>query len=182
MRLCQNCGRTVAPDCTICPICGAPLLQQQTPPASASYSYKQTSVPKYRARPNPTQHKVEKDSAHDTLSTASYFWHLVVFAIPVIGWLALLYCAFGAYISAPVQKLARAVLLKGILFFIIGALLLAVFLHNLFLQLNAVEDMLNSFFEDMPPSEYYDFYYNEFEQYMQNTGFTQNPVILIELL
>lgn len=182
MRLCPNCGRAVPPDCSTCPACGAPIFHAQTPPSSSVAPPKQASGPKYSAGPNPTYHKAKKDTPSGTLSTASYFWHLVVFAIPIIGWVALLYCCFGAYISAPVQKLARAVLLKGILFFVIGAILLFSFLHNLFVQLNTIEDALIPFFEDLPPSEYYDFYYNEFEQYMQNTSFTQNSAILNAIL
>lgn len=49
-----------------------------------------------------------------------YFWHSVLFLIPIIGWIALLICAFNSY-SIPCRSFARSYFVA---FFLISSILL----------------------------------------------------------
>ncbi len=178
MRICPNCGCAVPPDSSFCPACGAPVSQQPAPQAPILYPPKQSSTPKYKTRPNPAKNKSSASTPTDGgLSTASYFWHLVLFAVPIIGWVVLLYYAFGKYVTPAHKHLARAVILKGLLFFVIGIVVCVFLFYMLLLQLGPVFDAVFwPYFEDF--SSHFEDPYEDFSQHAQNLSLEYGTLYL----
>ncbi len=166
MRHCPNCGNTLPPDVSNCPYCGAPCAHRQVPP-SPSAIQTITSAASYTARN--TQHTYGPRYAPEQtvcpdggLTTAQYFWSLILFAVPVIGWIFLFYWAFGSHVEAPRKRLARAALIKScvlLVTFAIAIIPLAIaFFRALYNQADTWYD--HAYPEYDPFSDYYDAPFN----------------------
>ena len=114
-RFCTQCGATLAEGIAFCTECGA---RAEAPAATQSVQQPAPAPrPAPRSIPQPvSQSSVEPESK--TVSTAGYFWMILLFALPVIGWLACIIMAF-AHKNKNIRHFARAILL----WLVIGAVL-----------------------------------------------------------
>jgi hypothetical protein len=111
----------------------------------ASTASAQPAGPKYAP--------VSSEMPDGGLSTAQYFWTMILFAIPLIGLGFMLYWSFGSTTSPARRRLARACLIKTGLFSVIAALVVTLAVGWAVAMgarlLDAVEDYLyDSYYED----------------------------------
>ncbi len=166
MRHCPNCGNTLPPDVSNCPYCGAPCASHEVPPSPAAA---QATGSAASAEENSTQrtygprYAPERSVCPDGgLTTAQYFWSLILFAIPVVGWIFLFYWAFGSHVEAPRKRLARAALMKGCVWLVTFAIAIIIFAVAFF---RALDDLADAWYgyeypEHDPFSDYYDAPFN----------------------
>jgi hypothetical protein len=136
MSICRKCGNVLPQNAAVCPYCGTPAALQQPPcpnpqrpapqapgcPPQASYPVQQPPytapqppVPQGACPPPPCSAvyppltPAEPDGG---LSTAQYFWMLVLFALPIIGLVFMFYWAFGKDAAPARRRLSRAFLIK----------------------------------------------------------------------
>ena len=148
-RFCTNCGTPLAEDSIFCSECGtkydAPAdvpasnfvaaaaagLSAQSAPAPAEAPAPKPAPPSFREelpREDLTSHESELGSITSLgatrspeVKTASYFWLMLLFAIPVIGLIALLILAFASK-NKNIKHWCRAILI----WILVGFILLAV--------------------------------------------------------
>lgn len=182
MRYCPNCGSSLPSDATHCPNCGAPAScgtahSTVTPPPPsqpkplATVPQGDSSAPGHNGPFYAAQSDVCPDGG---LSTAQYFWTLVLFSIPVIGWVFLFYWGFGRHVTPARKRLARAYLLRSCLF-LVSLVLLLVMLFVIFVS--AVrqliyEDYLSDYPGSMPGP---DSYYDQFDPFFGEFGPYSDP-------
>ena len=123
MYFCKNCGRMAHPGEDHCPKCGAAHIQ----PAPAA------AAPTGPAAP-------EQDVP--ALGFGSTLGTLVIFAIPLVGFIMMLVWSFSGGPDSARKRLARAYLVRTLiiavifaLLFLIGALSLAAVSHSLYYAL-----------------------------------------------
>ena len=126
MYFCQNCGRLARPGEPCCPKCGMPHAE---PPHEAA-----PAAPQYH--PAEDTHDVPAMGYSSTLGT------LIIFAIPVVGFIMMLVWSFSGGPDSARKRLARAYLVRTLiiavifaLLFLIGALSLAAVSHSLYYAL-----------------------------------------------
>lgn len=111
-KFCTNCGATLDDDAVFCPECGARFDAAPAPeevktapqPGEAkSAAQPETAAPQQTAAPAPAPVPVpvpepapaaEPAQRSKEVSTAGFFWLMLVFAIPVIGLIVMLVFAF----------------------------------------------------------------------------------------
>ena len=121
MHTCPNCGRALPPDARQCPLCGAPIACHAAPPSPA-----QAFHPRTAAAPGPRYSPARTTEADGGLTTSQYFWSLVLFSIPLVGWFFLFYWAFSAGTQPQRRRLARAYLMRTGIFLAVLLVLLAI--------------------------------------------------------
>lgn len=111
MRFCKNCGRLAAdPAMTHCPKCGMVLPPEVVQPDPQP------------PRPEAGTPLYHRQTPEDGMTTAEYFFMLLVFAIPVVGFLLLLVWSFSSNGEPARRNLSRAYLIRKL----IGAVLLTI--------------------------------------------------------
>lgn len=148
-RFCTNCGTPLAEDSIFCSECGtkydAPAdepLNNFVAAAAAGLSAPSAPAPAEKPAPQPSAHNFQKEPPQENFSshsnelgsvtslgatrspevkTASYFWLMLLFAIPVIGLIALLILAFASK-NKNIKHWCRAILI----WILVGFILLAV--------------------------------------------------------
>lgn len=100
MRSCTVCGAALPDDACSCPRCGA---EQPSPQGAAPSRPFYTGVEQPEDRP---------------LTTGEYLCSLILFALPVAGLIALLYCSFSCSVLPARRSLARAYLIRSCLFWL----------------------------------------------------------------
>ena len=125
MYFCKNCGRMAHPGEDHCPKCGAAHIQPA--PAAA-------------APTGPAEDAPEQDVP--ALGFGSTLGTLVIFAIPLVGFIMMLVWSFSGGPDSARKRLARAYLVRTLiiavifaLLFLIGALSLAAVSHSLYYAL-----------------------------------------------
>ena len=109
----------------------APVQPQQAPVAAAVAV--QTSP-----IPQPVMAPVASDPTNKTVSTAAYFWLMLLFAIPVIGWLICLIMAFAPK-NKNLKHFARAILIWGL----VAAVLIGILTALIALLSNTIMDYIS---------------------------------------
>ena len=118
-RFCTGCGSELRDGVAFCTECGAKAeMPAQAQPASQSVS--QPTVFHAPAAENPSP----------VVSTAAYFGMMLLFALPVIGWIACIIMAFAPknenirhFARANLIWLLIAALLAGLLYLAVSALI-----------------------------------------------------------
>lgn len=185
MRSCPNCGAALPDDALLCPVCGAPLAARTNPPSPADlpiapaapdYSQREAQQPphqapqySYQPKPGPRYAPETETEPDGGLSTANYFWTLLLFAVPLVGLIFMIYWGFIGKVSPARKRLARAALIKAAVFLASGLAALVMLIALLFSQLHNIRHAFDFYFSGDPFFEYYEGpfeeYYDEFEDY-----------------
>lgn len=125
LRYCKNCGLLLPHDANSCPQCGAPAphpVQACTP---------QPAAPRYDAPDEDDEPSVEALSQSETTVT------MILFAIPVVGFILALVWSFGGTHDAARKRLARSYVIRTLvvvaalaLFVLVATLVLTAVLHS----------------------------------------------------
>ena len=115
-RFCTGCGSELREGVAFCTECGAKAEQpvSQQPPVSQSIPQ---SVPQPAAQPVPAA-----EDPNQVVGTGAYFGMMLLFALPVIGWIACIIMAFAPK-NENVRHFARANLIWLIIALLIAGLL-----------------------------------------------------------
>ena len=117
LRYCKNCGLLLPHDANSCPQCGAPAphpVQACTP---------QPAAPRYDAPDEDDEPSVEALSQSETTVT------MILFAIPVVGFIVALVWSFGGTHDAARKRLARSYVIRTLV--VVAALALFVLMATL---------------------------------------------------
>lgn len=127
MRYCNQCGSPLEMPTASCPVCGADVsytLNGSDAPAPEAPPTPEPPPPPFEEAPPTGPHyaRVEIDpNAPNELSPLQYFLLLVLFSLPVVGFIAILVVAFGA------RHPARRNLGQGMLLFVVARAVLFFF-------------------------------------------------------
>lgn len=126
MYFCKNCGRLARPGEPCCPKCGMPHAE---PPHKAA-----PSAPQYHPAEDP--HDVPAMGYSSTLGT------LIIFAIPLVGFIMMLVWSFSDAPDNARKRLARAYLTRTLIvaaviaaLLLLGAVGLAAVTHSMYYYL-----------------------------------------------
>ncbi len=129
MYFCKNCGRLAHPGEACCPKCGVAHVQ----PAPAATAPGAPAAPQYHPAEEPQEQDVPALGFGSTLGT------LVVFDIPLVGFIMMLVWSFAGSPDSARQRLARAYLVRTLiiaavisLLLLLGALGLTTVSHSLY--------------------------------------------------
>ena len=125
LRYCKNCGLLLPHDANSCPQCGAPAphpVQACTP---------QPAAPRYDAPDEDDEPSVEALSQSETTVT------MILFAIPVVGFILALVWSFGGTHNAARKRLAQSYVIRTLvvaaalaLFVLVAALVFSAVVHS----------------------------------------------------
>ncbi|MDR0906740.1 MAG: zinc ribbon domain-containing protein [Oscillospiraceae bacterium] len=123
MAICTECGANVPDEIKFCTECGKPMTAAAPaappPPATAP-------APAPQPAPQPVYAPVAAAPSYPAIGTGGYIGMMILFAIPVIGWLACIIMSFAA--KNPNRKhYARATLIMLIIGLILSVVLFFVF-------------------------------------------------------
>ena len=143
-KFCTNCGATLEDDAVFCPECGTrfdsvPTAEEAAPapevrpepqetvrpqpeavrPEQVQYTAPPAPAPEPEPAPAPDEVPVQRSKE---ISTAGYFWLMLLFAIPGIGFIAMLIFAFAVK-NKNLRNFARAHVVWIIVALIVAILL-----------------------------------------------------------
>ena len=159
MRNCPNCGRALPPNARQCPLCGAPIACHAAPPSPAAGWQSRRKAPPSGPRYRPA----ETAEADGGLTTAQYFWTILLFSIPVAGLVFVLYWAFSGTAQPCRKRLARAWLIRA------GVILAGILLVLAILAIIAAAVLAHMAY--LPPEHFTPYmpapdpFYDEFDHY-----------------
>ncbi len=130
MYFCKNCGRMAHPGEHCCPKCGTPHADSP----HAENAHNGPAAPQY--------HPAEKAPDVPALGYSSTLGTLIIFAIPLVGFIMMLVWSFSDTPDSARKRLARAYLTRTLivaaviaLLFLLGALGLAAFSRSMYYAL-----------------------------------------------
>ena len=100
-KFCTNCGKELHDGATFCTECGAKMNEPSPVPQQQYTQY----IPQPEQRP--------QGGKYGVASTASFFWLMLLFALPVIGWICCIVFAFAPQ-NENIKHYARAILLWAV--------------------------------------------------------------------
>ncbi len=158
-RFCTECGKEIASGVAFCTECGAKVNADPTPQTAEPVTAVKTE-PKVEAKPENTVHTTPPqtyqvrqaynppvqtvyappvpNTTNKVVSTGAYFGLMLLFALPIIGFIACIIMAFAPR-NKNIKHFARAMLIWMIIAFVITGLLMALFS----LLTNVVVDYFN---------------------------------------
>ncbi len=121
-KFCTECGKEVAEGIAFCTECGAKLEANEPTPAPPPV----TPAPPVTQGKNqqPTVSPPAPDPANKVVSTGLYIGLMILFAIPIIGFIACIIMAFAPK-NKNIKNYARATLIWMIIAFVLLAILIA---------------------------------------------------------
>lgn len=112
-KFCTHCGKELADGATFCTECGAKTNEPSPAPQQQYTQY----APQPEQRP--------QGGKYGVASTASFFWLMLLFSLPFIGWIFCIVFAFAPQ-NENIKHYARAILL-WVVVGIVAVLLLSIF-------------------------------------------------------
>lgn len=162
MKICPCCGQLLAEDIQFCTACGCPLTEAAAAERFAAEAEAAPEPPQPEAAPQqpsgPYYAPVLPQQPDGGLTTAQYFWTMVLFAIPVVGLVFMLYWSFGSTCSPAKRRFARASLIKTGIMAAIFSIALAVFSFFAAAAFSQLRDVWNS-------RSYWGDYYDDWDDY-----------------
>lgn len=114
---CKKCG-AVLNGAQICPICGTAVIRSQPPSASASVPIDADQYAEIPPR---------KGSPYSVMSTGSFMGSVLLFSIPVVGFIFMVVWACGGCKNRNKRNFARAYLLCALIGIAVAAIIATVF-------------------------------------------------------
>ena len=142
-KLCTNCGAALDDDAVFCPECGTRTDAAPTPEAAAPEAAAPAPDPAPAPAPQPAPGPAPEMRSKE-ISTAGYFWLMLLFAIPVIGLIALLIFAFAVK-NKNLRNLARAFLIwiiVALVLSVIAFILMKIFGVNLSSVMESIQNVI----------------------------------------
>ncbi len=154
-KFCTECGKEIEIGEAFCTECGAkaptepevnvaeataPAVEAveetpvHTPPPPPTYQTQQTYQPPVQTVSAPAL----PDRTNKVVGTGTYFWLMVLFAIPIVGFIACIIISFAPK-NRNLKNYARAMLIWAIIGLVIAGLLTALF----YLLANPLTDYIN---------------------------------------
>lgn len=158
---CKQCGSYLEPGALTCPVCGAPVPEEQpagpsaeTQPAgeakphAASWEFgagvtggpetppppPAGGAPRYQ-QPDAPVHREQEDAPEPPVKTLEWLWSLILTVIPVVNLVVLLIWSFGGGISISKRNWARAklilVVVSTVISIIVAIALVGIVTYNL---------------------------------------------------
>ncbi len=124
-KFCTGCGKELADGLIFCTDCGNKVPESATAEASAVKEEIPVAVqeqpPKQYIPPQQTQygHLPQQPVENHSASTAHFFWMMLVYSLPLIGWLICIIMAFAPKNESK-KHFARAILIWGIIGIVIS--------------------------------------------------------------
>ena len=113
MRYCKNCGLLAPQEAACCPQCGAPLPPK---PATTAPERPANAAPRYHTAPS-------TGKAVPALSEWATLGALLLFAIPLVGFVVCLAWSFGFAKKPARKRLAQAYLIRTLILTMLFALI-----------------------------------------------------------
>ena len=143
-KLCTNCGAALDDDAVFCPECGtrtdaAPAPEEKPAAEAPAPAPAPAPGPAPQPAPGPAPETRSKE-----ISTAGYFWLMLLFAIPVIGLIALLIFAFAVK-NKNLRNFARAILIwiiVALVLSVIAFILMKIFGVDLSSVIESIENVI----------------------------------------
>ena len=123
-RFCTECGKEIADGVAFCTECGKKLEATGTKPVSSPPPVTQAS-PVDRVNTPPSGSPSVVNNQNKVISTGLYIGLMILFAVPVIGFIACIIMAFTAK-NKNIKNYARATLIWMIIAFVLLAILIAI--------------------------------------------------------
>ena len=129
-KFCTGCGMELQEGIAFCTNCGAKAPEapapQPTPQPTPQPAPQPTPQPTPQPAPQPTpQPAPQIDERYAPVNTSYFFWMQLVFALPFIGWIICIICAFAPKNESK-KHFARAILIWGIVGLIITAVVVGI--------------------------------------------------------
>lgn len=124
-RFCTECGKEVADSIAFCTECGAKLEANESKTVSAPPPVTQPPPVVQVSNPPPTYSSPAPDKTNKVVSTGLYIGLMILFAIPIIGFIACIIMTFAAK-NRNIKNYARATLIWMIIAFVLLAILIAI--------------------------------------------------------
>ncbi len=164
-RFCTECGKEIADGVAFCTECGAKLEVHETKPVSAPTPVTQAPPVIQVNNQQPNFSPPTSDNTNKVVSTGLYIGLMILFTIPIIGFIACIIMAFTVK-NKNIKNYARATLVWMIIALVVLAILIAIVsviantltdyinrmtegqfggFGNFFGQFNEIKDSMNEF-------------------------------------
>ena len=140
---CPNCGKQNPDDAKFCESCGSTLSAAAAPkaepvapppqppiqPPLAQYSAPPPPPPAYQAPPRQQNYYQQPPPAYNAagntapMSVGSYIGTMILFAIPLVGFILMLVWAFGSNVNQNKKNLSRAYLIMMLIGIVLAIVL-----------------------------------------------------------
>ena len=123
-RFCTECGKEIADGVAFCTECGAKLETNEPKPVSAPPPVTQ-APPVVQVNTQPSYSPPVADNQNKVISTGLYIGLMLLFAIPIIGFIVCIIMAFAAK-NKNIKNYAKATLIWMIIAFVLIGILIAI--------------------------------------------------------
>ena len=123
-RFCTECGKEIADGVAFCTECGTKLEANEPKPVSAPPPVTQ-APPVAQVNTQPSYSLPVADNQNKVISTGLYIGLMILFAVPILGFIACIIMAFTAK-NKNIKNYARATLIWMIIAFVLLAILFAI--------------------------------------------------------
>ena len=123
-RFCTECGKEIADGVAFCTECGTKLEANEPKPVSAPPPVTQ-APPVAQVNTQPSYSPPVADNQNKVISTGLYIGLMLLFAIPIIGFIVCIIMAFAAK-NKNIKNYAKATLIWMIIAFVLIGILIAI--------------------------------------------------------
>ena len=123
-RFCTECGKEIADGVAFCTECGTKLEVNEPKPVSAPPPVTQ-APPVAQVNTQPSYSPPVADNQNKVISTGLYIGLMLLFAIPIIGFIVCIIMAFAAK-NKNIKNYAKATLIWMIIAFVLIGILIAI--------------------------------------------------------
>ncbi len=123
-RFCTECGKEIADGVAFCTECGTKLEANELKPVSAPPPVTQ-APPVAQVNTQPSYSPPVADNQNKVISTGLYIGLMLLFAIPIIGFIVCIIMAFAAK-NKNIKNYAKATLIWMIIAFVLIGILIAI--------------------------------------------------------
>ena len=128
---CPTCGKQNPDDAKFCESCGGPLNGAEAPkaPSQQPGPSQQTQYAPPPPPPPPQSYAYQQPAAYAPvnndapMSIGQYLGTIILFGIPIVGFILMLVWAFGSQVNTNKKNLSRAMLILALIGIVLGIVL-----------------------------------------------------------